>query len=163
MDELKDLDGRVGARLVRRSRLQYLSAGLIKLVTVVGGTIVTIAQLVPGYDVVGLVGAAMAALGAALILIIESDASADLELARIALAKARHFDDDISQYERRETNLTRATELYSAMDLMRGVIERGISLPEFNAVKIRRLTQLRHIGKLIETPQIWFTLRRINK
>jgi GAF domain-containing protein len=136
MDELEDLDNRVGDRLVRRSRMQYLAAGFVKFVTVVGGAVATVAQLIPGYSLAGIVGASMAALGAVVIVVLESDASSDLELARKALAKARQFDDEVGQYERREANLTRATELYSAMNLMRGVIERGISLPDFTAVKM---------------------------
>jgi hypothetical protein len=136
VDELDDLDAVVGDRLVRRSRLQYIAAGVVKFVTVAGGAVATVAQLVPGYNVAGIVGAALAALGAAMIIVMESDASSDLELARKALARARQYDDEVSQYERREANLTRATELYSAMNLMRGVIERGLSLPDFTAVKM---------------------------
>lgn len=129
-----ELEEQVGERLVRRSRLQFISGTVLKIAAIGGGAAATVAQLVPGYNTIGLVGAALAGISAVLLLIIESDASQDLELARRGLAKARQFDDEISQHERREANLTRATELYSAMNLMRGVIERGISLPNVTAV-----------------------------
>lgn len=136
MDGLGELEDEIGERLVRRSRLQFFSGAVLKVAAIGGGALATVAQLMSGWNVAGLVGASLAAAAAVLLLTIESDASADLELARKALAKARQFDDDISQYERREANLTRATELYSAMNLMRGVIERGLLLPDFSAVKM---------------------------
>ncbi|WLB58480.1 hypothetical protein [Bradyrhizobium japonicum] len=129
-----ELEEQVGGRLVRRSRLQFISGTVLKIAVIVGGAAATFAQLVAGYNLLGLVGAAVVGIAAVLLLIIESDASRDLELARQALAKARQFDDEISQHERREANLTRATELYSAMNLMRGVIERGIALPDVTPV-----------------------------
>jgi GAF domain-containing protein len=136
VEGLKELDNRIGERLVRRSHLQFISATFVKIITIVGGAVATIAQLLPGWSIPGLIGAAVAAIGAMVLLIIESDASQDLELARQALSKTRQYEDQVSQYERREANLNRATELYSAMNLMRGVIERSLPLPNVTPIKI---------------------------
>ena len=79
--------------------------------------------------------AVLAAIGAVFIAVTEQDASKDLEAARAALERAREFEEDIEAYNRAAEETRRAVELYTAMNVMRQVIEQAVRNPDVNTVK----------------------------
>lgn len=137
--DLREAADQISISFRARSRFHYLSSLFVKCVLVAGGSaLATVAQFTAfeetgptGWQIAGIVAAAVAGLGAIYVVIMDHDASADLDLARRAIDEARQleteFSEALSDFDVRTQDLWRATHLYNAMSQMRGVLEQVLA------------------------------------
>lgn len=111
----------------RRAAL-FVKAGLIG----VGSAFATIAQFMQfgpdgptAWQLIGIVASVIVAIGAAFVVLTEDDASKEMLVAHEALEKAREIQEESERYRENEKAIERAVNLYSAISIMRGALERA--------------------------------------
>jgi hypothetical protein len=137
MSNLDGLREQIAAQLKDRSRNFFQATLFVKFIFIVVGTLVVgVAQFFQGsssqlWQTIGILGTVVVALGGVFMLLTDRDASAALESARKALdaAKAHETEQQLSQQFEAEMagEIERAVQLYTAMVVMRGAIERTIT------------------------------------
>jgi hypothetical protein len=147
MYSLPELVEQIGLLFKSRSRAFYLTSVFVKSVLIGGGgAIATIAlaidlatanHAISAWTIAGIAGAFLVFLGAIFMGIADQDASEALEKAREALSLARDYNEEIAEFRRAQENIRRVTELYLAVDLMRGVISRAV--PQIDSIKVIEL------------------------
>lgn len=132
MSDLRVRADEVSAAYTNHSRAVGRSTAFVKVALVLGGAgIIGIAQCAtlpqsgpwPLWNVIGLIGTALAFFGGIAVVFTEPSAAKALEIARVTLEDARELQLETEQLDFYFDEVRRATELYGATMLMRTAVE----------------------------------------
>lgn len=144
MDRLNKLRAELLSQLENYARALRRASRFVKVALVIGGAALASIALtldlshtngeISGWTVAGLIGAGLVAIGALFDAFKETDAAEALVHAHraveVALERQHALDEMTQENGRFDTAVIRGIELYNSMDVMRGVIEQSLSVPD---------------------------------
>jgi GAF domain-containing protein len=132
--DLKNLAGELFTAIEDRANKTKKASLVVKVgLIAIGSAFVAIAQFAQfgedgptGWQIAGILAAVVVAIGAVFVVLTEDDAPKEMNIAQRAVEAARQIEEEYSEFTESQLQLEMAINIYTAIKLMREVIERTV-------------------------------------